>query len=228
MIFSCRINRRSLARLAAATALAAGSATASADPTFHSTSDAGAWEVATTVGGVDGAFASFPTTGFTAAVSTPRTSGGVSWLANNGSGTNGSIGTWTFFVFRQVFDLGGYDPASARLEFQWAADDSGEGFADRGAWTPKYRLNGGPLIAGSWATGATYDLGLPTVLSSGFVSGPNTLEFFVEGNGVTDGFALRTTSFTAAVPEPGTYAMLLAGLGVLGLAVRRRAVPATA
>ena len=29
-------------------------------------------------------------------------------------------------------------------------------------------------------------------------------------------------SFTSAVPEPETYAMLLAGLGLLGLAIRSR------
>jgi hypothetical protein len=40
----------------------------------------------------------------------------------------------------------------------------------------------------------------------------------------TDGFALETLSFTAtaAIPEPETYAMLLAGLGLLGLLARRR------
>lgn len=223
MIFSFRISRPNLIGLAAATLFAASATVAAADPAFQSTSNVGAWEVATNVGGVDGVFASFPTTGFTAAAATSRSTADLTWLANNASGTNGGIGTWTFFVFRQSFDLAGFDASTARLEFRWAADDSGEGFADRGTWTPKYRLNGGALVPGSWATGATYDLGLPTVLSSGFVNGVNTLEFFVEGNGVTDGFALRTTSFTAAVPEPGTYAMLLAGLGVLGVAARRRA-----
>ena len=53
-------------------------------------------------------------------------------------------GDWTFFVFHQTFDLTGYDPTTADLQFQWAADDSGQGFADRGTWVPKYSLNGGP------------------------------------------------------------------------------------
>lgn len=37
------------------------------------------------------------------------------------------------------------------------------------------------------------------------------------------GFEGRTYTLTAAVPEPETYALMLAGLGVLGIASRRRA-----
>jgi len=37
------------------------------------------------------------------------------------------------------------------------------------------------------------------------------------------GFEARTYMLTAPVPEPGTYALMLAGLGVLGMASRRRA-----
>lgn len=216
--------------LAAARAVAAGviASTAvgawAADPVFKSTSDVTAWEVATTVGGVDGAFSSFPTTGFAPAVAiTGRESEGIGWIANNASGSNACcVGNWTFFVFRQSFDLAGFDASTASLSFRWAADDSGEGFADRGSWRPKFRLNGGDLIAGQWATGATYELGLTTTLTEGFVAGENTLEFFVEGNGVTDGFALQTVAFTAAVPEPETWAMLLAGIGVMTGVLRRR------
>ena len=36
------------------------------------------------------------------------------------------------------------------------------------------------------------------------------------------GFAFNAESFTAQVPEPGTWALMLAGVGVLGAAVRRR------
>jgi len=202
-----------------------------ANPVFHTTANVSAWTVATTVGGVDGAFDSFPKSGFVSpvAVTNPvRTSEGTGWIANTDSGSNGNfLENRTFFVFRQAFDLSGFNASTANLKFRWAADDSGEGFGSRGVWTPKFRLNGGGLVAGSWPTAWTYDLGNVTTLSSGFVSGVNTLEFFVEGNGVTDGFALETVSFTAApVPEPETYALLLAGLGMVGVATRRRAVAA--
>jgi hypothetical protein len=198
-----------------------GAAESFASPFFSSTSDPSYWKVATNVGGVDGAYSSFPTAGFTSAVAI---SDRTDWIANNSTGTNGGMETWTFFVFRQTFDLTGYDPTTADLQFKWAADDSGEGFASRGTWTPKFSLNGGSLINGTWATGNTYNLGPTAVLTSGFVSGLNTIDFYVEGNGVTDGFALELVSFRAressAVPEPAT--MLLLGFGIVGLAGVRR------
>ena len=107
-----------------------------------------------------------------------------------------------------------------------AGDDDaavlGQGFADRGTWVPKYSLNGSAPVAGNWPGGDTYSLGSPTEITTGFVAGKNTLDFYVEGNGTTDGFALATQSFTAAVPEPATPALLLAGLGALRLFARRR------
>ena len=194
-------------------------------PVFYSTSDASEWQVATNVGGTDGLFSSFPTTGFvTATAVAGRFTGTTGWIANNSTGTNGPIGDWTFFVFRQTFDLTGYDPTTADLQFQWAADDSGQGFADRGTWTPKYSLNGGALIAGEWPGGYSYSFGPTVDLSGGFVAGLNVIDFYVEGNGQTDGFALNPISFTAsAVPEPGS--LTLFGIAVasgLGYAWRRR------
>ncbi len=194
-------------------------------PIFYATSDASHWQVATKVGGTDGSFSSFPTTGFDTATAITWRPG---WIANNSTGTNGSIGTWTFFVFRQTFDLTGYDATTAHLQFQWAADDSGQVFAWRGAWTPKYRLNGGALIAGTWPPdGDSYSFGPTLDLSSGFVSGSNVIDFYVEGNGVTDGFALKPISFTATstVPEPASLTLfgiaLAAGLGYFGLQRRK-------
>ncbi len=200
-----------------AAAAAWAPATQAANLSFASTSSPAAWQVATQVGGVDGAFASFPTTGFAPAVAfTGRETDGVGWISNVASGSNAAfVGTWTFFVFRQSFDLTGHDPSTASLQFQWAADDSGEGFADRGAWRPKYSLNGGSLIAGSWPTGNTYGFSPVTTLSSGFVSGLNTISFYVEGNGVTDGFALKSLGLVAQVPEPGAWPLFGIGLAVV-------------
>jgi hypothetical protein len=39
---------------------------------------------------------------------------------------------------------------------------------------------------------------------------------------ITDGFSGTNYVFTAAVPEPETYAMLLAGLGLIAGMARRR------
>jgi hypothetical protein len=195
-------------------------------PTFSTTSDASQWQVATNVGGTDGSFSSFPTTGFvTATAVTGRFTGTTGWIANNSTGTNSS--SPVFFVFRETFDLTGYNPTTADLQFQWAADDSGQGFADRGTWTPKFSVNGGALINGTWAGGDTYSFGPTQDVSSGFVSGQNEIEFYVEGNGTTDGFALNTISFTASpsvVPEPASLTLFgiatASGLGYFGL--RRR------
>lgn len=187
---------------------------------FESTANASAWEVATNVGGVDGLYSSFSQTGFVTATAIASRS---EWIANNTTGTNGGMETWTFFNFRQTFDLTGYNPATANLQFQWAADDSGEGYASRGTWVPKFSLNGGSLIP--WGSGPTYGYGSVVNLTSGFISGLNTINFYVEGNGVTDGFALRTISFTASpssVPLPAALPLMLTGLGVFSFASRRR------
>jgi hypothetical protein len=210
---------------AVAVCLTLGANVGYAGPTFYATTDASEWQVATNVGGTDGEFSSFPTTGFeTATAVTGRFSGTTGWIANNSTGTNGYIGDWTFFVFRQTFTLTAAEAASANLQFQWAADDSGQGFAERGTWVPAYSLNGGSLVQGVWPGGYSYDLSSTVAISSGFVAGVNTLEFYVEGNGVTDGLAVNSISFTS-VPEPSSFALL--GVSVvtgLGYMWRRRRI----
>ena len=52
--------------------------------------------------------------------------------------------------------------------------------------------------------------------------GNGLLTFSAVGISDSYGGSLDMVSFTSAVPEPETYAMLLAGLGLLGFMVRRR------
>jgi PEP-CTERM motif len=224
----CSIPRGLHAIFAVAVYLTTGTTEGFCGLIFDSTSEASQWQVAVKVGGTDGSFSSFPTTGFeTATAVTGRYTGTTGWIANNSTGTNAPQYNWTFFVFRQTFDLTGYDPTTADLKFQWAADDSGQGFAGRGTWVPKYSLNGSSLVTGTWPGGNTYSFGPTVDLSSGFVPGLNVIDFYVEGNGVTDGFALNPVSFTAsAVPEPDSLTLLgIASASVLGCWCWRRRKP---
>jgi hypothetical protein len=52
--------------------------------------------------------------------------------------------------------------------------------------------------------------------------GSNTLSFNAVGTSDSYGGSLDAVSLTAAIPEPGTYALMLAGLGAIGFIARRR------
>jgi hypothetical protein len=90
----------------------------------------------------------------------------------------------------------------------------------------QYSLNGGSLVAGTWPGGNSYSFGPTVDISSGFVPGQNVIDFYVEGNGVTDGMALNPISFTASVPEPASLTLLgiaaAFGLGYFGWRRRKR------
>jgi hypothetical protein len=200
-----------------------------AAPVFYSTSSpTGNWFVSTNVSSVDTTtFAPFKlgASDFFQAVAV--TNRAPFYIANNSTGTNGTFGNWTQFVFRQTFDLTGYDPASAVLKFSWAADDSGEMILSRGSWIPRFKLNNGAatFYPGSSPSAPiyTYDLSPEVTVSSGFVSGLNTIDFYVQGNGKTDGFALNSVSLTANIPLPAPLLLLGTGLvGLLGIARRRK------
>jgi len=135
-----------------------------------------------------------------------------SWLtptASQGQSFDPSVNgvyTWT-----TTFDLTGYDVASASFSGQFAADNSALAY-----------LNGNLIGSSngftSWSSFSA---------SAGFVSGVNTLSFVLTNQpqdfGNPTGLRVEfLASNVAAVPEADTYALMMAGLGLMGLAARRK------
>jgi len=143
----------------------------------------------------------------------------LAFIANTPTGNNlsplSADEPYIFLTFRQRFDLTGFDPLSAMLQFRWACDDVPSPGGSQ--WTPAFSLNGGTLQGANTCGG--YALGSTVSLSDGFVAGENYLDFFVQGNSITDGFSLQTVAFTAnPLPVPETGSALLLATGVAGLA----------
>lgn len=224
-------------------AMVVGVTPAVAAPVFYSTEHANDayknWQVAINPPGpaggdnIDGAYSSFPING--SFVEATACAGRANWIASSPSSSPSSSGPcsagtgirqWTHYVYKQSFTLTASEAATLQLSFQWAADDSGLEIWAQGKWRPKWSLNStdlADLVTGIWDPptqwpGPTYSLG-PVVTVSGFKPGTNTMYFFVQGNGITDGMSLMNVQFV--VPEPSLLGLFT--LGVLGLALRRRA-----
>ncbi|WP_294267742.1 FxDxF family PEP-CTERM protein [Propionivibrio sp.] len=206
-------NCKALLGCAAVAACVLSSLPAIAAPTFYSTGthiDGGRdldWLVSTGYG-------SFNTANFQQAYIWSH--GSETWISDtNYAGNWGPQYQW--FTFRQYFDLTGYDASNAQLKFYWGADD----IPGAVGTIPVFSVNGNAFQGVGTATGYSIGNNLVT-LTSQFVTGRNYIDFRVEGNYATNGMGLRVESFTAPVPEPESYAMLLAGLGLLGFMARRR------
>jgi hypothetical protein len=144
------------------------------------------------------------------------------WIAPRADNADNAAGN---YVYRTTFDLTGFDPASASITGQWAEDNSGVNILLNGVSTGISQPN--PLGFFSFSSFA---------ISSGFVSGINTLDFVVfnQPGGFPNptGFRAELSGTAnvvsgpgpAGVPEPSSFALLGAGLlGLFGYARPRRA-----
>lgn len=121
--------------------------------------------------------------------------------------TADGIYTWT-----TTFDLTGYDASTASFSAQFAADNAATAY-----------LNGQLIgTSGGFTSWSSF-----SATASNFVAGVNTLSFVLTNQAQASGnpTGLRVeflSSNVAAVPEADTYALMLAGFGLMGLVVRRK------
>ena len=124
------------------------------------------------------------------------------------------------YTYNQVFSLTGYQVRTAALSGIFASDNSVDSIT----------LNG-HTITGSGGSFTSY---LPfSASSSAFKSGLNLLTFtvrnFANGSGSNPtGLRVEVTGTAAVVPEPASWAMMVLGLGLVGVATRRRVRPVVA
>ena len=126
------------------------------------------------------------------------------WIGPNTDSTlDGATGQYDY---QTTFDLTGFNANTAALNGQWAADNSGDDILINGVSTAQ---PGGGSYGG--LTGFS--------VTSGFVSGLNTIDFLVTNDGGPTGLRVEG-ALTADVPEPMSLAIL--GVGLAGAGFIRR------
>jgi hypothetical protein len=126
----------------------------------------------------------------------------------------GSSNTPGQYTYRTTLDLTGFDPTTAVIIGRWMSDNNGLDIRVNGNGT------GNTTLFDSFTRGfANF------TLDDYFVSGINTIDFVVmNGSAFVNPTGLRVemTGTALPVPEPGTWAMVAIGLGLVGLGTSRR------
>jgi PEP-CTERM motif len=80
---------------------------------------------------------------------------------------------------------------------------------------------GGKNVAGNLASGNSTALNMANSYANVWVIGAARSSYTAIDNNA-DGFKLKSVTATAAVPEPATWGMMIGGMGIAGMALRRR------
>jgi hypothetical protein len=160
---------------------------------------------------VNGASAFVPTTIPTVWIPESATS---TWLSPTSDASHSPSG---LYVYTTTFSLAGLNPGTATINGRFTSDNS----------TVDFLINGVPLNINSPAL--NFDKWTPFSITNGFIAGSNTLS--VQVNNSSDlapnptAFRLEITSAnaSASAPEPSAALLILPGLALAGIALRRKA-----
>ena len=136
-------------------------------------------------------------------------SGMTTWVYYGAPGSNETIGTG-LSILSASGDTATIDMSGWKVDWNTTQDIP----MSTGAWSAGFTNGVGNLTcdAGSGcAAGSAYTLKYTATVPTGDPSGFGTVKYYAEIHGTV-----------GAVPEASTYGMMLAGLGLVGFAVRRR------
>ena len=135
-----------------------------------------------------------------------------SWLTpTDNQGDTYDASSNGIYTWSTTFNLAGFDATTASLTGRFAADNSAIAY-----------LNGVQIgTSGGFTSWSSF------AASNNFNAGVNTLSFVVtnlaQNGGNPTGLRVEfLSSNVTAVPEADTYAMMMAGLGLMGLIARRK------
>lgn len=131
------------------------------------------------------------------------------WVSLSANGNPGSNTT----TYRLTFNMSGLNASTASITGNWGADNVGNIF-----------FNG--VSTGITTTNSFFGPMPVFSITSGFVTGVNTLDFEIQDLGQPTAFRVDNLVGTArplvgVVPEPSTWTLLILGFGVIGAAARR-------
>lgn len=161
---------------------------------------------------------------------------GGTGISRDGSAWGGTTSSGDYFAFIQDYPVSGITPAGANsisqtFSLSSAADlsfsfDLAQRAYRVGSGTQTVTVSLDGAVIGSYTPFTTLGnaWGSFSAAVSGVSAGAHTLTFSGKDTNVGDTsvFLDNVTMSVTAVPEPGSYAMLLAGLGLMGVIARRR------